>query len=129
MNRILKDAELTKTKALPAAGASASTDSIEIGAGLPEEVQLQVSVEALPSLADTKKNTVTIEHSDDNSTFVAVPELATLVQTGASGTGAAAAVRTVYLPPSVKKYVRATAAVDASGGDNTAKKVTLELLF
>jgi hypothetical protein len=129
MNRILQDIELIKTKALPAAGASASTDSIEIGSTCLENVQVKVSVVALPSLADAKKNTVTIEDSADNITFAAVPELATLVQTGAGGVGAAAASMTVYLPPSARKYVRATDSVDALGGDNTAKTMTLQFLF
>lgn len=128
MNRILKDAELFKSKSLPAAGASASTASIQVGPGVPESLQVKFAVEAVPSLADTKKCTTTLEHSDDDATFVAIPELATIVQTGAGGAGAAADSRTVYLPPSVKKFIRATSAVEAAGGDNTAKKVSLEIL-
>ncbi len=129
MNRILQDKELIKTKSLPAANASASTDAIEIGAGVFETVQVTVSVDAVPSLADGKKITTTLEHSDDDVNYVAIPELASLVQTGAGGAGAAAVARTVYLPPSVKMFIRATSAVDADGGDNTPKSVTLSLLF
>lgn len=128
MNRILKDAELFKEKALPAAAGTASTDSIEVGTGVPETIQVRVAVEAVPSLVDAKKITTTIEHSNDNSSFAAIPELATLVQTGAGGAGAAAVERIVYLPPSVKKYIRATAVVESGGGDNTAKKVSIEII-
>lgn len=129
MNRILKDAKLYQEKALPAANASASTDSIEVGKGVPESIQVRVAVEAVPSLADTKTCTTTLEHSDEAAAnFVAIPEFATLVQTGAGGAGAAAAERTVYLPPSVKKFIRATSAIVADGGNNTAKKVSLEII-
>lgn len=127
MSGLLKDIELFRTKALPAAAASASTASIELGTCLPP-IQVRVAVEAVPSLVDTKTVTTTLEHSDDGLTFAAIPELATLVQTGAGGVGAAAAERTVYLPPSVKNFIRATVVVEADGGNNTAKKVSIEVV-
>lgn len=127
--RILKDADLFQQKALPAAGAAASTTSIEVGKGVPESIQVRVAVEAVPSLADTKTMTTVLEHSDEAAAnFVAIPEFASLVQTGAGGAGAAAIERTVYLPPNVKAFIRATSTAVADAGNNTAKKVTLELI-
>ena len=129
MNRILKDAELIKTKALPAANANANCDSIELGAGFPAGVQVQLTVPALPALADAKTVTYTFQQSDDNATWVAIPELATVVSTGAGGAGCAAVDHRVSLPPSVKKYLNVNAAVLLGGGDNTAKSFTLALVF
>lgn len=128
MNRILKDIELIKTKAHAAAAASASTASIEVGPGMVETMQAQIVAPAVPALVDAKTIIFTFEDSADDSTFAAIPELATLTQLGAGGAGAAAATRTVYLPPSVRKYVRVTAAVLAAGGDNTAVSFTFQLL-
>ena len=129
--RFIKDAALIKSKALPAAGASASTNSIDLQAvdASFERIEVEVSIPALPNLADTKTNTTTLEDSADDSTFAAIAGLATLVQTGASGTGAAAASRTVRLPSGTRRYLRATCAVTSAGGDSTAKSVTLSLLF
>lgn len=118
-----------KTKALPAAGASASTSSLQLNTGPHiEGFEIRVEIPALPSLADTKKATTTLEDSADNVTFAAIPELATIVQTGAGGAGAAAALREVRLPSSFRGYLRATVAVEAAGGDNTAKSLTLSIL-
>lgn len=128
MNRILKDIELIKVKALPAAAASASSASIQVGPGLPESIQAQILAPAVPALVDAKTIIYTFEDSADDSSFAAIPELATLTQLGAGGVGAAAATRTVYLPPSVRKFVRVTAAVLTAGGDNTAASFTFQLL-
>jgi hypothetical protein len=129
--RSIKDAALIKTKALPAAGAANATDSIDlqkVDASF-EGIEVEIAVPALPSLADTKTVTVTLKDSADNATFAAIAELATLVLTGAGGAGAAAASRVVRLPSSTRRYLRADIAVEAAGGDNTAKSATLSLLF
>jgi hypothetical protein len=84
---------------------------------------------ALPSLADTKKATITLEDSADGTTFAAIPGLAALEVTGAGGAGAVAANRRVRLPADVRRYLRAKAAVEAAGGNNTAKSLTLALVF
>lgn len=129
MNRNLLDTALKVTKALPAQTATANTDSIEIGYGVPEPIQAQILLPATPSLANSQTITITFQDSADNSSFAAIPELATLVATGGGGVGAAAATRTVYLPPSVRKYVRASIVASATAGDNTAVTATLQLRF
>lgn len=131
MGRNIKDANFIATKALPAAGASVSTTAFDItGSGfVPEEIEAQLSLPATPNLADAKTITLTIEDSADNSSFAAVAALATLVVTGAGGAGAAAASRLLKFPSNLRRYVRVTASVDASGGDNTAVSVTFQILF
>ena len=128
MNRTQKDALLIKSKALPAAAAAAYTDSVELGLNGIENIQAQIIASAVSALVDAKVITYTFQDSADGITFANIAELASLVQTGASGAGAAAATRTVYFPPSVRKYVRGAAAVESGGGDNTAVSFTFQIL-
>ena len=127
----LKDAELIRSIVLPAAGAEAVTTAFNLTQMPPHECHFEVelSLPALPSLADTKKAVVTLEDSEDGTTFAAIAALATLEVTGAGGAGAAAVARKVRLPSDVRQYVRAKVAVDADGGDNTAKSLTAALVF
>lgn len=130
--RRLLDANLTKTKALPAAAAANYSNSIDLGSTtlgpVADEIELDISIEATPALVDDKTITLTVKDSADDSTFTAIPSLATLVQTGAGGAGAAAASRRLKLPPSCRRYIRLDAAVLTAGGDNTAKSYTLKVL-
>lgn len=125
-----KDATLIKTKALPAANGTAVTDPIYLGkAGIElADCEFRLECEALPSLVDTKKATFIFEDSADGTNYAAIPELASVVLTGAGGAGAAAFVRDVRLPSSVRSYVRGNATVENGGGDNTSKKFTFTLL-
>lgn len=127
----LKDVQLIKTVALPAAGASAQTDSLDLLQGSDQEAHFEVelSLPALPSLADDKSVTVTLKDSEDDASFDAIAALAALVVTGAGGSGSAAASRKVRLPSDTRRYLRADVAVEAAGGDNTAKALTLALVF
>lgn len=129
----MKDAKLIRAQALPAADAANSTASIDLGAKpwpTTETVHVQVSIPATPALVEAKTITLTIEDSADDSSFAAVTGLSTLVVTGAAeAAGGAAAVRKVILPPGVRRYLRATAAVEDAGGVNTGVSYTLELIF
>jgi len=127
----LQDAELTRTVAFPAAGATASTASIDLLATRQEEshFEVEIAVPALANLAEAKTVTVTLEDAADDASFTAIEGLAALEVTGEVGGGAAASVLRVRLPRSARRYLRATAEVEAAGGDNTADSVTLGLLF
>jgi hypothetical protein len=129
--RSLKDAELIRFVALPAAGHDASTTPLDLTQGPPQEdcYELEVHVPALPSLADGKSATVTLEDSVDGITFAAIAALAPIKLTGAGGAGSTEVTRRVCLPSTTRQHVRATVAVDAAGGDNTAKQVTMAMLF
>jgi hypothetical protein len=130
--RRLVDANLVKVKALPAAAAANATDSIDLGqttlGPMADRLDLIVEIEATPSLADAKTVILTVKDSADNSTFAAIPSLATVTKTGASGAGAAADSVRFKLPPTTRRYIRLDAAVLTAGGDNTAKNYTLKLL-
>lgn len=130
--RNLRDASLRATIALPAAGASANTPGINLGTASPGRVpavELAVEVPATPALVDTKKLTLTVQDSADGVTFAAVADLPQIVATGAGGTGAAAIARRFPLPIGLQQYVRLNAAVEASGGNNTAVTATIALCF
>ena len=127
----LKDAELIRAVALPAAGATSTTEPFNLTLKPTHECHFEVelTLPALPSLADTKKASVTLEDSEDGSTFATIAALAPLELTGAGGAGASGVVRKVRLPSDVRQYIRAKAAVEASGGNNTAKSLTVALVF
>ena len=127
----LKDAQLVRSKTLPAAGASASTASIDLLATTQAEphFEVEVAVPALPNLAADKSVTITLEDSADASSFAALSGLCPLKVTGAVGGGGSAASQRVRLPSAARRYLRATAAVEAAGGNNTAISFSLGLIF
>lgn len=130
--RHIRDEALLRTKALPAAGATAYTDSLDLTGGhaVPENLELFVSAPAVPSLADTKTATYRFEESDDDSTFADAAWSPVLItQTGAGGAGAAAATARIRPPSSAKRYVRLQIDVASAGGDNTAKTASFIPLF
>lgn len=130
-NRTITDALLAKSQALPAANANNSTASIDLeqvnAFPVNEKVDLEISVPATAALVETKDITFTVEDSADNSSFAAVPALATFVVTGGASGGAASA-RVVKLPGSTRRYVRVNAAVETGGGNNTAVSYKMALL-
>lgn len=132
LTRRLQDANLVKTKALPAANAANASDSIDLGqttlGPAADDIEVEISIPATPALVDAKTITLTLKDSADNSSFAAIPSIATLVQTGAGGAGAAAASRRFKLPPSTRQYLRLDAAVENGGGSNIAVSYTLKVL-
>ena len=128
---LLKDANLIKTLALPAAGATAHTDILDLMQGPYQEPHFEVecSFPALPSLADGKNASAQLEDSEDGVNFAAIAALEPLVVTGAGGNGSALAIRKVRIPSDTRRYLRAAVSVDAEGGDNTAQKFSLALVF
>lgn len=129
MNRNLIDKLLEVTTALPAQNTAKQTATIDLGLGLPEGIQLEISVPALTALADGQTCTIKVQDSADDSTYADLVGLSTLVLTGAGGAGAAAANRKVYLPPATRRYIQLNIACSATAGDNTAKSVTHRLRF
>ncbi|HEX4638990.1 MAG TPA: hypothetical protein VH170_05845 [Chthoniobacterales bacterium] len=130
--RSLRDANLQVTKALPTAGASNQSSSIDlatINAGRVPGVELLIDLPATPNLADTKKVTLTLKDSADNNTFAAVTDVPGQVTTGAGGAGGAAINYQFKLPIGLRRYIQLDQAVDAAGGDSTAKSGTLSVVF
>ena len=129
MSQTLNDAQLIKTTALPAANATANGASIDLDTSLETHLfDVSLSVPATPALVDTKLITLTLQDSADNTTFAAITGLSTLVVTG-TASGGPATERIVRLPPTTRRYIRASAAVESGGGNNTAVSFTLALNF
>ena len=120
-----------KTVALPAAGATAVTASLDFGSANPGPQQgngrILLRLPALPNLVSTKKVTVDLQHSADDVSFENIPGTGNMSVTGPTSGGSAAQDFRLYLPPQFKRYVRASVAVEAAGGDNTAQFLTLAL--
>jgi hypothetical protein len=130
--RSLQDLNLVANKALPAAGAAASTTALDLNTTTPgrvPRVELFVSVPAVPALVDAKTIIHVIEDSADNVTFAAVADLPSMTQLGAGGVGAAAVTRQFKAPIGLRRYVRLTSTVLAAGGDNTAVIASFGLVF
>jgi hypothetical protein len=130
-NRAQVDVEKEVTKAMPAAGASADTDSIDLGEnpGQLENVEVEIDIPALPALVATKDVTIHLEDSADDSSFADVSELASQTITGATGNGAAATKFHFRVPRAIRRYIRANIAVETGGGDNTGVTAALRLVF
>ena len=131
--RVITDSQLTASVTAPAAGATASTGSINLQApGYPttEQFLAQVVIGAGTGGANTKNINCYIQHSSDNGNWANIPELSTaLVVQACDGNGAWSGKQdSVTLPPSTKQYVRVTAATEANGGTPTST-VTLYLTF
>lgn len=129
----IRDVNLLALKALPAAGATNYSDSIDLGDQSPGQskldgFQFEVAIPALPSLADAKTYTGTLQDSADNTTFVDIAPLASITRLGAGGVGAAAKTQLYPLPKDLRRYVRLKNVMLAAAGDNTAVSVTLSLV-
>ena len=130
--RNIRDAAKVATLAVPAAAANISGAAIDletVNGGIMENVQFEIAIPALPNLADAKALTVTVMDSADGTTFAALDPSQVTTVTGASSTGSAAKTTRFRLPPQARRYVGVNLAVAASGGDSTAKSVTLSALF
>ncbi len=129
---MIKDALLTRTKALPAAGASALTDVIDFGSvqpfgGVLTPLKITITVPALPSLADTKNATFElVDCATEDGSYVAVETTGSMKVTGVSTNGASAKNWELYVPPCIRRYAKVKCTVEASGGTNTAKEFTVE---
>ena len=112
--RNIADAALIKTKPLPAAGAIAYTDAIDIDqdvGGTIENIAFAIECPAVPGLAATKRVTYRFQQSEDGETFANIPELAPCVQETVD-----AKDWRVRLPPTAHRYVRVSAEADAASG-------------
>ncbi len=122
-----KDELLTARIAVPAAGATAESDVLDMGqTGGIDEAALVLEHEAMPALVAAKKLTLTAEASADGTTWAAVPGV-TLVATGATGNGVPAAKAEFRIPYGTARYLRLKAVTDASAGDNTAAHAELTI--
>jgi hypothetical protein len=130
--RTLIDANLQVVTALPAAGASALSTSLDTYGDNPgriPDVEIFLSVPATPSLVDAKTIIYTLQDSADNSSFATVADAPSYTSTGAGGVGAAALAKQFKVPIGTRRYLKMNAAVLAAGGDNTAISFTWGMIF
>jgi len=132
----LKDAKFIETKALSNGAGSVNSDGFDLGqmtargARLPE-VEGKITAPALTTtqLPDSETMTYKVEHADQSNYGDAVTLYdAVLVQTGASGEGAAAASARYRIPSDCKRYVRIVATKTGTGDCSTVS-LTHELVF
>ena len=122
------DKDLIATLALPAAAANAQTASLDLQ-GAVGNCELELACEATTTLVATKTITLTVQESDSGSSFAAAPWAPTITITGKTGDGSVAVAQRIGIPSTAKRYMRAYAAVDTGGGDNTANKFLLKACF
>lgn len=128
----MKDAKLITTKALPAAGASANHDGIDLGPIFnpghipPANIELELVQPLVAALVDDKTIIYTVEDSSDNSSFTTIGLTKTV--TGASSAGTPAFTQRWSLPTTVRRYVRVSQAVLTAGGTLTAISTTVNLI-
>jgi hypothetical protein len=137
--RAILDANYIVSVTLPA-GASTTVNGTSLDLGdvvsgisyvTTETVNLVVNAPALSTTIapDTRTMSYIIQDSANNSAFAAIGTLATQVQTGAGGVGAAAATYTFKLPPNTRRYIRLSIVSGASTTDASALAATFELAF
>ncbi len=123
-----EDANLTKTKALPAAGATAFTDVWDLGAGAYKLENMEVELSIPATSAHTAGDFVaTLVHGATSSPTTSLG----MALTQASGTGGGAATSArCRLPSNTLQYVRVST-VSSSGSDGSSVDVaiTAKLLF
>jgi len=129
--RTLQDTNLQVTVALPAAGANVTSSSIDTACNPDRvpEIEALISVPVTPALVDAKTLTVTLYDSADNVTFAAVAQLPAFAVTASGGAGGAAISQQFKIPLGTRRYIAINCAITASGGDSTAVKATLGLVF
>jgi len=136
MSHAVADKDLTVTKALPAAAATAYTAAIDLGAvGSRDDflanMEFEISIPATPSLVEAKTIIVDIQTDNDvawGSALTIISNIITVTGAAEAAGGAAASAR-FRVPSDVERYIRAGATVLTAGGDNTAVSFTLKPLF
>ncbi len=141
------DVNLQVTKALPAAAATADSDSIDTRSGAnnlivagadqtvsytgnaaTERMELSCAFPDMPLNSDASKNaTAAVYDSADNSSFAAVPALAIQSVVGVATSGSVASDLRWRLPSTVRRYVRVQLAVDSGGPTLTTYTATINL--
>jgi hypothetical protein len=131
--RTRKDAALTVTKALPAAGAATNTPSIDLGANpaaVLEGMEMELSIQALPNNVDADHGiTAKLQDSEDGVTFADIAMLPSVSLAGTPVSGSIVMTKAFKMPSHTRRYVQANLAASAGAGDNTAKSATLTPLF
>jgi hypothetical protein len=131
---LVQDFDTQVSKALPAGAATIYTDGIDLGhtanGRVPPGTELIVNAPALVvgDLGNGATMTYVVQ-MDSDSAFGSPTSIygTVLTQTGADGTGAAAATKRVALPSDCERYIR-VAATNSAAGDASDKTLEVTLL-
>jgi hypothetical protein len=128
--RNIADALLIVTKALPAATATNVSDSIDLGTTgyKPENVEVEISVPAMPLHVTANNTTLTLHDSADNSSFAEVDPLTQTKILGVVTVGSSAKTVRFRLPPNVRRYIAFSQTAGATD-TLTSYTITYKLLF
>ena len=128
----MKDASLHVEKYLPAAAATNTTASIDLGvegsySAAWRQGYLEVTVPALANHTDsTKIVLLDLYDSADDSSFTVVAPLIECKVAGVTSTGSSATTFKFAVPPGVRRYIRFLQTVPSGDGDNTGGLVTYD---
>lgn len=137
-SRIVVDASLVQTVALPASATTANTNAIDLVQATPYPVTETVNV-GVNTTASVNGNSVTgniyLQHTTANSdgtantgNWVNIPTLGSVSLTeGASST--AATTNTYKLPPGCERFIRAQVSLPSNTANLSDGTLTLELLL
>jgi hypothetical protein len=132
--RLVRDAALTLTLALPAASgtnAPSGAKSIPIGYGPfhPDAIAFEIAFPACAANTSTSDTyTFSVYDSADNSNFAAIVPAQSIAVAGVASTGSAAVVYTIHLPPSARAYIALNIVATSGTGNNTAQNIIFTLL-
>ncbi len=120
--RLMRDAALVITKALPATSSNNTTDPIDIG-GLaggtwnPEEITIEISIPAIAAhITSGNVPTITLYHSDTTTVTTATDPAVSTSWIGVVSTGSLGKTISFKLPPGTKRYI---AFYQTAGGTDT----------
>jgi hypothetical protein len=134
MPRAIVDALTLVTTTLPNAANTCNSNGIDLGATTPypltESILVNVAI-GVATGANNKNINIRIMDSADNTTFTNVAVIANPVlrSVDANAAGHSASNVTIALPPTIKRYVRATALGEADGGDSSDGSFYIKLLY
>ena len=130
-DRLLKDALLIASAALPNADATPPTVTLDLGVQPFSAVErIGVTLATTASTAVNAKTLVfTFQHSDAaTSGYATIAELGIITVTGAA-TAYSAFTQKVKLPPSIKRYLRVSCQGEAGGGNASNGAMTLSATY
>lgn len=125
--------DLVKSVALPNAANTVNTGVIDLGNNAPFPITEKVTVRVSTGLgtgANSKNINITLADSNEsNANFTNIASVGVIVNAGNAANTAPAGSTNFALPPSTKRYIRATATGEANGGNSSDANLTVQLLF
>lgn len=131
--RLIQDALLQTSNALPDNAATVRTAGIDLQAARPFPATERITVQIVTTAGNAANNNninVRLQHANNNANanFVNIPELAIVSIFNAAGSYPATAAN-FALPPSTLRFIRAIATMEAGGGNATNGTLVVRVNF